>query len=441
MLRLINENELPEKSKVYLNSIRNLSIQIQRVADDVLDSERLDAGKLLIKNEPFDLQAELFHFQEIYSSLTKEKGLTFILKNEVNNSGFVLGDKLRFGQIIHNLLNNALKFTQVGTIEMHIKKDGDLLVADIFDTGSGIEPHLRPSLFTPFQPGAKSSGSGLGLSISKRLAQRMNGDLELKQSTKFKTWFQLSLPMPDISIAEQEIPVNQEKVFEGIQGNLLVVEDDPYAWMVSRDTIKKFFPEINVVGVSSGKEAIEEMEADEYDLILMDVHLPDFKGFEVCKILRSSGHTLPILAFTASVSEKEKLNCLSSGMNAIISKPFRDDELIYAIYNALQENETPAAEFESVLKNQKNTNLLLDRFLPKKINLAEQALLQNDYQSLQIVLHGMRPLLSDCGLISLSEKAQYLELMDSNSDNFHNLVNSFIVQLKSELTLYSANHD
>jgi signal transduction histidine kinase/DNA-binding response OmpR family regulator len=441
MLRLIRVRELPEKEQVYLNSIKNLSNQIQRVADDVLESERLDAGKLLIKNEPFDLIAELLHFQQVYTSLTKEKGLTFLLKSELGKSKYVLGDKLRFGQIIHNLLNNSLKFTPLGTIEMHVEKKGDLLTVDILDTGVGIEPHLHPNLFTPFRPGTKSSSSGLGLSIAKRLAERMNGNLVLKQSNQLKTWFQLSLPMPDFEPIEKDIPLFEESVFSGIKGNILVVEDDPYAWVVSRDTIQKIFPDLHVVGVSSGKEAIDEIEADEYDLIIMDIHLPDIKGTEVSKILRNSGYTLPILAFTASVLEDEKLNCITSGMNAIISKPFQDSQLVNAIYSALNQNITPTLPLLQKSNDEKDINLLLENFLPKKIKLAEQALSKGDFKSLQIVLHGMRPLLSDCGLIVLSEKAETLELTDSSRKDFYTLVNLFIVDLKKELTHNSTNND
>jgi CheY-like chemotaxis protein len=236
----------------------------------------------------------------------------------------VLGDPVRIKQILRNLVANALKFTTAGGVTLQVSHADGECVVDVSDTGHGIPEDKQESIFEPFvQADAASSrrfgGAGLGLPISRKLSEAMNGSLTLLRSSPAGSTFRLVLPLP----VSEDPPVEEQsqRILALVQGRILVVEDDVASQYVAQTLLESLECPARIA--SSGKEALELMRTEEFDLVLMDCEMPEMDGYETTQnIRRMIERHIPVIAMTASTMMSDRQRCFGAGMDDILPKPF-----------------------------------------------------------------------------------------------------------------------
>jgi len=272
------------------------------------------------------------------------KGLTLSIDDALNVPKQLIGDSLRLRQVLINLLGNAIKFTERGSVNLiislqHLNNQAARLLFSVKDTGIGIDPDLQNKLFLPFSQlddgySRNFQGTGLGLVISQELTQLMGGDINIDSCLGLGSCFSFELQLPVVpSIKAQPIiaatqTASNIEIAELSDLRILVVEDEPLNQKLVSLVLKRYGAEIVVA--NNGAEALKLLEQEAIDAVLMDLHMPIMNGYEATIEIRKQPQfaTLPIIALTASVSEEAKQQCLATGMNDFIGKPFKVSELI-----------------------------------------------------------------------------------------------------------------
>ena len=336
--------DMPEVIGEYLNNINSASTGLLSILNDILDLSKLDAGRMTINTQPFNLDELLSSLHGLLINAAQAKGLTLSIDSEQQVPQQLIGDSLRLRQVLINLLGNAIKFTEQGSVSLtinlqHIDNQAARLLFSVKDTGIGIDPDLQNKLFLPFSQlddgySRNFQGTGLGLVISQELTQLMGGDIKIDSRLGLGSCFSFELQLPFVpSIQPQPIiaatptPSNT-KALELSDLRILVVEDEPLNQKLVSLVLKRYGAEIVVA--NNGAEALKLLEQEAIDAVLMDLHMPIMNGYEATIEIRKQPQfaTLPIIALTASVSEEAKQQCLATGMNDFIGKPFKVSELI-----------------------------------------------------------------------------------------------------------------
>lgn len=335
--------DLEGKQKEMAKIIKTCGDNLLNIINDILDLSRIEAGKINLCLEDFDFRQLIEEVNDIIQPLALRKGLnySFFLDNEINSR--LLGDTGRLKQILFNLLGNAIKFTEHGSIELSILKgkvckDRVQLLFSIKDTGMGIDEDKIGQLFTYFTQGddsvtKKYGGTGLGLAISKQFINMMNGEISVESQAGVGSNFSFSVILTQSRNFERfDNHSPNAKALIPIYSSALLVEDD----YVSGVLIKKLCERKNIslMIAKSGTEAIENLKSQCFDLILMDIQMPDISGFETTKIIRATEKPLkkhtPIIATTAFALVGDREKCLSAGMDDYLVKPI-DAEEFYKI--------------------------------------------------------------------------------------------------------------
>lgn len=407
--RLLLDKNHDEQTKEYLIAIQRSSENLTVVLNDILDQAKIDAGKMDIRPVVMDLYEELRVLMRIWSARAQEKGLETSLEMDQNLPPFVKLDPARFSQILSNLLGNAIKFTEVGKVSLLARMESDQLIFEVVDTGSGIPAAELDLIFESFkqseQPQARSKGgTGLGLSIARQLAGLMQGKLEAKSEEGKGSVFTLSIP----SIIASRTELKQEVSFEANEHviHVLVAEDNDYNYIVTQDTLIKYFPNANIIRAHHGQEAVNAIEDDDYDLIFMDVHMPVMDGYAATKKIRSINPVIPILGLTASVLNSDISKCQEAGMNGYIPKPFSEKEFISAMSSVLN---LKIYEVQSDLDEAHEKKLFL-QIIPSKLEALKRALDESDLTAIFELAHTLKPQLLNNNLPTL---ADYCELIQS----------------------------
>lgn len=297
------------------------------LANDMLDIARIsDYGSLPLKCAPFNLEGLLREAVEQYNARATAKGLSLWLLLTGDSPSFFLGDRLRVKQIVTNLLTNAIKFTQSGPIIVQAIYGESGIQIDVHDSGPGIPKHEQEAVFQPFVQGARQdgSGTGLGLPISRRLCEAMGGRLDLISSSDKGSTFRVILPLPRSDESpEQEVSVARAA---NPPGHILVVDDHP----INRSVVKAM---LDTLGCSStlagsGEEALQLIEEQDFDLILMDCRMPGLDGFATARRARQLlARRIPIVAMTADVQADKRGKGHEAVMDDYLIKPFGKTDL------------------------------------------------------------------------------------------------------------------
>lgn len=336
MLQLLESTSLDGEQKEYVHHAAQAGTDLLRMVDDILDFSRLEQGKLHFEQRPFDPADVFAQLVSEFQGEADRRGLQLVLEEEHLPAGrLLLGDPLRLRQIITRLLDNALKFTPAGRIALHVRyadRPGQqtLLTCEVCDTGIGIAPERLAQVFEPFTQGESSSsrrygGTGMGLSISRRLTELMHGNLRVdsEQGVGSCFVFEVLLPWQD----DVTSPASSGALRAGIR--ILVVEDNPANQLVAEGMLRSLG--CQVVVAADGQSALRclEQDARSYSLVFMDCVLPDMTGFEVTRRWRGmeSGGRLPIIALTAHSRETVIAEAGTAGMDGVLTKPFRRQEL------------------------------------------------------------------------------------------------------------------
>jgi CheY-like chemotaxis protein len=284
-----------------------------------------------------DLQSTLYG---LFINTAKKKGLLLIIEIETQVPHAFIGDSLRLRQVLINLLGNAIKFTQQGSVTLkislqHLNASEAQLLFAVTDTGMGISAEQQDKLFQPFSQvddgfSRNFEGTGLGLTISQDLVQLMGGRIKLDSHVDLGSCFsfELALPLALSAIEPQVTPISSlhPEPLSGIR--ILVAEDDAFNQKIIHLMLKKLGAK--VVLANNGLEALAAIVQDCFDLVLMDLQMPSMNGYEATLAIRQMpGHALlPVIAFSASVTEEEQWRCLATGMNDFIAKPINKIELV-----------------------------------------------------------------------------------------------------------------
>jgi CheY-like chemotaxis protein len=330
MVEFLEESELPTQQADYVETIRECADSLLSILNDVLDLSRIEAGKLELNNRVFDLPSVIAHSFAIYKHFAAEKGLEYdISLCELPNR--VWGDPDRLRQILVNLLNNAVKFTDGGSVKLRVSYAP--LVIEVEDTGSGMSSEVLKKLFKPFSQGDESStrrfqGAGLGLSIVYRLVRLMEGDVSVESTLGTGSTFSVTLPL--VSCEEepyQDLPEQPAGTTPAL--DILVVEDNP----INRRVLSLQLQRLNctVTTVEDGEQAVTWLRKSKNlpEVILMDCQMPRLDGYQTTRRIRTLElERQPlIIALTAHAMVGEREKCLAAGMDNFLAKPISLGEL------------------------------------------------------------------------------------------------------------------
>ena len=347
MTQLVLNTEVTEKQRFYLERIKNSADMLLHIINDILDLSKIDAGKMELEHIDFSLRQVLDQLHATLQHKAEEKGLELISEISPDLADVWLGDPVRLSQVLINLTGNALKFTEIGSVTLKIVPEAGGVLFSIVDTGIGIPADKFNRIFESFTQVNTSDtrnfgGTGLGLSICKYLVELMGGQLNVASEEGVGTTFSFCLPLQAGSVAQLEARIHAEtrvdgSVLDGLR--VLLVDDNEYNLIVAKDTLEAK-SKLTVVAVSSAREAISLLETDTFDVVLMDVQMPQMSGLEATRFIRTQlpapANQVPIIALTASVLRDDLDKCTQAGMNGYIPKPFRTAQLFYGIAKVLK---------------------------------------------------------------------------------------------------------
>lgn len=326
------------KSKEYLGNIRVASQHLRQLIDDVLDLSKIESGKMLLELRPVNLLHEMQTIEQIIRPQTETKHQVFSVDIDKNVPNCMMYDSVHIRQIIINILSNAVKFTpEKGTISMTLnvpekRDDQYLLEWRIKDSGIGISPEARQKIFTPFEQADTSTtrkfgGTGLGLSITRQLVDMMGGSITVESEINVGSEFIVSLWLQGAEISAEENGAHTGGHKLNLKDrHLLLVEDAEINQMIFVDIFSDYGAKIDTA--NNGKKGVEMYMANpaKYDIIFMDIQMPIMDGYEATRLIRASNtpraKTIPIIAITANIFQKDIDYAFVAGMNGHVRKPF-----------------------------------------------------------------------------------------------------------------------
>lgn len=342
---------LSDEQRETVDIIRTSGDLLTGLVHDILDLSKIEAGHLVLEDQPFRLAEVVFEVQRMLGRQAAERGNT--LHSDLQEDGLpvVVGDRRRFTQIVLNLLTNAIKFTERGDVEISVRTEvaesaGRVLV-EVRDTGIGMSPQQCARIFDAFVQAEDSTarrfgGTGLGLAISRELTEAMGGEMSVRsavgEGTTFTFWIRVGIPA-----VEDQRALRPSQMSAGFRGRVLVVDDDEINRRVAARLLRKMGFDVETVG--SGADALERSARASFDLILMDYQMPGMDGCETTRALRrrESARPVPVVAMTASVLESDRRRCLEAGMDAFVSKPVRRESLTELLASLGMRPESPEA--------------------------------------------------------------------------------------------------
>lgn len=331
-----------EEKKHYLDIVRRTGSNLTTIINDILDISKVEAEQIEIEMTSFSLPFLIKDLSLLLDMRCKQKGLSLQFKQKGDISTYIFSDALRLRQILLNIISNAIKFTEHGTVSVTYEVSDSYLLFTVTDSGVGISSDQAERLFKPFSQGddsvrKKYGGTGLGLILSQRLAQLLGGDVGLlnSQTGVGSTFFVKVSYMPSSQQEVESLSLNEQNaLFRQEEKHLydkriLVVEDTHENQLLIRLYLEKLG--VHVELANNGQEGIEKVLAQDYDLVLMDMQMPVKDGYEATRVLRAQGVTLPIIALTGYAMKGDREKCLAAGCNDYFSKPIDRNRLIQVL--------------------------------------------------------------------------------------------------------------
>lgn len=458
----MNKQVTPEVLE-YLQKINTASQSLLGILNDILDISKMEAGKLRMESTSFNLDVLTGNLYHMFSVGAENKHLNFELETASDVPKLLVGDAMRLQQILANLLGNAIKFTEKGTVSLIIglkrKEESQALISfRVTDTGIGISQHHLEHLFQPFTQADSSitrrfGGSGLGLSISRNLLQLMGSDLHVTSQPGIGTSFSFDLLLGFALLADEAspadaradaspVPLQTSRPLAGAR--ILVAEDN----LINQEVVCEFLQlsGAEVALANNGQEAIDLLIAQAtdgqrpFDAVLMDVHMPVMEGVEATQQIRSLPQFdhLPVIALTAGVTQEERDRCLNHGMNDFIPKPIEPDGLIATLtywirhLNKTVDKETevnsnnnttgfnlgniPAFDFKNLLSIYSGDEARVVKLLHKfrehhldTLKTLDGLVSAGQYKDAELIVHGLKGESGNLGAFDLHEKAVVLD--------------------------------
>ncbi|TVM31933.1 PAS domain-containing hybrid sensor histidine kinase/response regulator [Oceanidesulfovibrio marinus] len=339
MLKLLEKSGLTEKQLEYVEMAQTSSDSLQELINDILDLSRIEANRLEIVTQPFDMQELVAKLVGIFMPLAGQKGLRLEYSVDSNLPQWLSGDQLRVRQVLFNIVGNAVKYTEEGSVSLNVRtmltneKGQRMVLFNIADTGMGIPSDKLESIFHPFTQSDSSyakqmAGTGLGLTIVKKLVELMGGHVSIQSKQGEWTRVTLTLPFNDAHPPRTDEMQKQMKASQPRQYKILLAEDNA----INQKAVKMFLEQYghSVTVAQNGREAVDILSSEKYDAVLMDVQMPGMDGMEATRLIRSGDDgpsEVPIIALTAYAMDEEKEKILAAGMNEYLTKPIDYDSL------------------------------------------------------------------------------------------------------------------
>ncbi|HBB9642966.1 TPA: aerobic respiration two-component sensor histidine kinase ArcB [Escherichia coli] len=324
--RILLDTELTAEQEKYLKTIHVSAVTLGNIFNDIIDMDKMERRKVQLDNQPVDFTSFLADLENLSALQAQQKGLRFNLEPTLPLPHQVITDGTRLRQILWNLISNAVKFTQQGQVTVRVRYDeGDMLHFEVEDSGIGIPQDELDKIFAMYYQvkdshgGKPATGTGIGLAVSRRLAKNMGGDITVTSEQGKGSTFTLTIHAP--SVAEEVDDAFDEDDMPLPALNMLLVEDIELNVIVARSVLEKLGNSVDVA--MTGKAALEMFKPGEYDLVLLDIQLPDMTGLDISRELtkRYPREDLPpLVALTANVL-KDKQEYLNAGMDDVLSKP------------------------------------------------------------------------------------------------------------------------
>jgi len=336
--QLLKDNPA-SKSLIYSDAIHQSSKHLLEIVNDILDFSKMEAGKVVLQPETIDIEQIATDVYIALDEMARNKGLEFLLDTSKLQNKWVVGDALRIRQILFNLAGNAVKFTQSGWVKITLStakdQDKDFICITVEDTGIGIEPSQQEKIFDEFSQADSQStrqfgGTGLGLTITGRLVEMMEGHYYLDSTPGEGSEFRVELPLPPAQQPEKINAFTEEILPENFTASILIVDDDRLNRLLVASILEPW-KEISVTETDEPSKALELLAAKKFDILITDVQMPGMTGMELAMNIRGNGSpysNIPIIACTADITP-ETINAIEeAGINCYLLKPFSETDLI-----------------------------------------------------------------------------------------------------------------
>ncbi|MFS4492662.1 hybrid sensor histidine kinase/response regulator [Maribacter sp. 2308TA10-17] len=353
IIDILDATEMTTEQSKMLDFLKESNSNLRLMLEDTLSIGMIDAGKLEIQHKLFNLRKFFELMQFTYTAKAKKKGLKFVSSWDYRIPEFVEGDRLRLFQIVTNLLDNAVEYSEQGKVSFEIqfnqkRANATSLRFQVTDTGIGIPEESQEAIFESFhreQSEDRSKGTGLGLTIVKRLLELMNSKIQLKSEPDKGSvfYFDMSFKYPLPSESRWSEHSNKKAVDKGVKARkkykILLVEDDEYVQL----TLFKILLNTDNFQIDlayDGALVLQEVVNNDYDLILMDVDLPNLTGIQITKLIRDfpfkNIKNVPIIGITANAYQENLDMCIAAGMNDVVIKPYEKEKLLNIILKKLK---------------------------------------------------------------------------------------------------------
>ncbi|TFF34732.1 PAS domain S-box protein [Mucilaginibacter psychrotolerans] len=414
MSNQLAKTKLEPQQHFYLNTILSASDNLLVIINDILDLSKIEAGKLTFENIGFDITRLIENVKQVITHKAEEKGLQLRTGDIDSEIGPVLiGDPYRINQVLLNLMSNAVKFTDSGSVSLSCKllknnADSQLIEISVMDTGVGMEESFIARLFEKFSQEYESvtrqyGGTGLGMSICKELIELMKGQINVVSKKGEGTTVSVALELIKGSVSDlpEKTVVHFAPDFLR-KKKVLVTDDNDLNRLIASIILQNHGA--TVLTAENGMVALKIIEDEQPDIILMDVQMPILNGFETTKQLRQSNISIPVIALTAAAIKGEREKCIAAGMNDYITKPFKEEEFLKIINKWLsvsQEAETPAEPLYNLSRikeisrgNEVFVERMVDIFCTQTPGLVADmdiAYRENDLARMASIAHQLKP--------------------------------------------------
>ncbi len=385
-LNLLKGTKLDIKQTDYVDMMNKAGNSLLGLLNDILDLSKAEAGHMDIEHIDFGLKDLMHSVVSIMEGPAKDKKLSLITELDPKAPLFLKGDPARLRQILTNLVSNALKFTNTGSVTVNMMslgkdKNGKTeIYFSVTDTGIGIPKNLQKKLFKPYSQAKTSTsrkfgGTGLGLSICHKLVTAMGGTINIRNNSKKGTTFFFNIPFDlgeelitiketpteEVPIKKEEEPkkteeVSEQKSYNPNRAKVLLVDDNEINLKVISALLDKY--EVNTVTADSAKQALDEVSKNDFKMVFMDMQMPEIDGIEATTMIRRLGDKkkarTPIIAMTANVDQNSIARCIQAGMNNYIGKPIDTDKLDALINKMLDQDRILNAQTGSIVSNKRN---------------------------------------------------------------------------------------
>lgn len=351
MTEILEETSLGKEQKECADVIKLSAVNLLSIINDILDFSKIESGKITFEKEPLELKKVLEGIVQTLHFTVNKKSISLSYSVSDTVPPVIIGDVVRLRQILLNLCGNAIKFTERGGVWIDVrlkeqKNEEYTILFTVSDTGVGIPEDKLQSIFESFVQASadttrKYGGTGLGLAITKELVELQGGTIFVKSKQNEGSQFLFTLTFETIKAGQLQVSDKKEYIYAGLKGiKVLLAEDNSMNQILAKKILNKWDLTFDIA--SNGKIAIEKLYCNDYDIILMDMHMPEMDGYQTAKYIRKemlppkSG--TPIIAITANALVGEEDKCLAAGMNGYISKPLDKEKLYQKMLELLHKN-------------------------------------------------------------------------------------------------------